>query len=631
MSCSGCTYQDNCRKIKKFHNSQTLFITLFFLFYPNTSYSQFEIGNGIKHCLQAFSVQKKEVASRVERIIKSSAKGDMNKIWEEIPFKLWPNVAQQIFSETDKTSDDHKLLIAQVIVESLQEKLQKQSNEGTERLNLKNIGLIYEVLFNRVIFDFSTLKWRQENKNKNNLRGKVVSIKNQIYGLFEQYPQYIPIKVLRKLARGVTYPNPIYTKNEKINHIRILSFSEKKVLKDVLTIQILGGGINDFNPEVRKDAVEFLGQILSKRLGLFDRGLLNILTQKPLNYLLPLVPLVSAYAFIPKELFFILDTLLVVTVVTIAWPVIDFLSDSSKTSDIRWHISEQLYKAAYDPDIEVRKSAFQSIGQMKTIYPFLIDALIEAIAFSSEDKVKKQALNSLRDSLEKIGWAYFLSGFIYEERKKENVINSIVAPLYKDYDNRNEYRSIILDFLERKKRNIQPKEYRSVQDKKAEELEAELKRYKEKNIKTIRKSSKNNEPPPFDSWFEVEVFLELHKNGYIVLPQFPFQKGNASDSFYYIDLVVLDSQNPKNRLAIECDGPPHNEREQQEEDKEKQRFLESKGWTVQRIKHSEETTPSLPYPSFYSSYSTRTGGKINAETLDRLLEELERNQIKPVK
>lgn len=621
-------YQGNCRKIKKFHNSQILFITLFFLFYPNTSYSQFKIGNGIRYCLQAFSFPKKEVASRVERIKKSSSKEDISKIWEETSFKLRPNVAQQVFSKADKILDDDKLTIAQVIVKSLEDQFQEQSNEETEELDRKKISLIYEVLFNRVIFDFSSIKWRQENKNNEHLTRKAKETKDKIYKLFKNYPQYIPIKVLRRLARGVTEPD--YKEDEKKKHIFILrKFSQKNTLKDTLTIQRLGEGLNDSHSKVRKETSEALGEILGKKLGISDHGLLKILTQKPFNFLLPLV---SAYAFTPSELSFILDTLILTTVV--AWPLSDVLSDPSKTSDIRWHISEQLYKAAYDPDIEVRKSAVQSIGQMKTIYPFLIDALIEAIAFDEKDEVKKQALNSLRESLEKIylgKWVYFLSGFRYKERKKANVINYILAPLYGGYDNRNEHRRIILDFLEGRERDIQPKKYLSVQDKKAEELEEELKRYKEKNIKTIRKGSNNNEPPPFGSWFEVEVFLELHKKGYIVLPQFPVQKGNASDSFYYIDLVVLDSKNPKKRLAIECDGPPHNEREQQEEDKEKQKFLESKGWTVQRIKHSEETTPSLPYLSFYSSYSTRKGGKINTETLDRLLEELERNQIKPVK
>ena len=121
--------------------------------------------------------------------------------------------------------------------------------------------------------------------------------------------------------------------------------------------------------------------------------------------------------------------------------------------------------------VEVKKSAVQSIGQMRTVYPFLIDALIDAIAFSSDDEVKKKAVESLRDSLEKIYLAkvYFLSGFRYEERKEENVINHIVKPLYGVYDNRNEYRHIILDFLEKKK--IKPKQYYSVQDKKAKEFE----------------------------------------------------------------------------------------------------------------------------------------------------------------
>ena len=134
-------------------------------------------------------------------------------------------------------------------------------------------------------------------------------------------------------------------------------------------------------------------------------------------------------------------------------------------------------------------------------------------------------------------------------------------------------------------------------------MNREIKKYEEKNIKTHRKGSNNNEPPPFDSWFEVDVFLELHKKGYIVLPQFPVQKENNDSSFYYIDLLVLDSKNPQNKLAVECDGPLHNKLEQQEEDKARQEELKSAGWKVWRIRHSEEKTPSLPGLPFYSSLS----------------------------
>ncbi len=51
-------------------------------------------------------------------------------------------------------------------------------------------------------------------------------------------------------------------------------------------------------------------------------------------------------------------------------------------------------------------------------------------------------------------------------------------------------------------------------------------------------------PEPFDSWFEVDVFLWMHGRGYRVIPQF-----EVAD--YHIDLVV---EGMHGRLAVECDG-----------------------------------------------------------------------------
>lgn len=520
------------------------------------------------------------------------------------------SLAKSLKELREKVSDEDKLFMAQVIMESLQNQLTNSNpNKRVDVLKSKEIGQIYEILFEQVIVHFSTIKWRRENKNNNDLIKKAKETKDKVYKLFEDHLQYIPVNTLRRLAGEVKNPN--YTKNEKIAHIRILKkFSDRKTLKDTLTVQQLGEGLTDFDFKVRQNTAETLGQILGKRMGVFnDNVLLNILTQKPLSYLLPLF---IAYSLTPNDLHIIVD-MLVVSAVAIGLPLWHFFSDPSQTRDIRWHISEQLYKAVYDPEKKVRQSAVKSIGQMKHIYPFLIDALIETLAFSSSDEVKEEALKSLRDSLEKLylaKWAYFLSGFRYRERKEENVINHIVKPLYGVYDKKNEHRRIILDYLEEKKRK--PKKYYSVQDKKAKELEREIKKYEEKNIKTIREDSNNNVPAPFDSWFEVKVFLKLHKEGYIVLPQFPVQKDNNESAFYYIDLVILDSKNPQNKVAIECDGDGfHSGENKKIEDSQRQNKLKEQGWrNFLRIKSTD----------FFSNQS-----------LDSLWKELKEMNIKPVK
>ena len=87
---------------------------------------------------------------------------------------------------------------------------------------------------------------------------------------------------------------------------------------------------------------------------------------------------------------------------------------------------------------------------------------------------------------------------------------------------------------------------------------------------------------------------------------------------------ICCSLNPKKRLAIECDGPPHGNPGQQKKDKEKQRVLENEGWTVWRIKHSQEENSLLPYPPFYSYPNWKKGKERNPRALDELWEELKR-------
>ncbi len=80
-------------------------------------------------------------------------------------------------------------------------------------------------------------------------------------------------------------------------------------------------------------------------------------------------------------------------------------------------------------------------------------------------------------------------------------------------------------------------------------------------------------PPPFDSWFEVDVYLRLTARGYRVLPQ--YKAGHHS-----IDLVVEG----KSRLAIECDGDRWHGPDKFDEDMARQRQLERAGWRFWRVR-----------------------------------------------
>jgi hypothetical protein len=81
-------------------------------------------------------------------------------------------------------------------------------------------------------------------------------------------------------------------------------------------------------------------------------------------------------------------------------------------------------------------------------------------------------------------------------------------------------------------------------------------------------------PPPFDSWFEVDVFLKISDRGYRVIPQFEV-------AGYSIDLVV---DGMKGRLGVECDGDQWHGPDRYEADMARQRVLERCGWTIERLR-----------------------------------------------
>lgn len=89
---------------------------------------------------------------------------------------------------------------------------------------------------------------------------------------------------------------------------------------------------------------------------------------------------------------------------------------------------------------------------------------------------------------------------------------------------------------------------------------------------------KEIEPPcGFDSWFEVDVAIEIITKGYRITPQYEVAGRR-------IDIVV---EGGKSRLAVECDGDYyHSTAEQQEYDICRQRQLERCGWDFFRIRSS---------------------------------------------
>jgi very-short-patch-repair endonuclease len=85
-----------------------------------------------------------------------------------------------------------------------------------------------------------------------------------------------------------------------------------------------------------------------------------------------------------------------------------------------------------------------------------------------------------------------------------------------------------------------------------------------------------NPPRPFESWFEVDVALELLRRGFIVLAQHDVAGKR-------IDLVV---EGGRARLAVECDGDTWHGPDRYEADMQRQRQLERCGWEFFRVRES---------------------------------------------
>ena len=83
-------------------------------------------------------------------------------------------------------------------------------------------------------------------------------------------------------------------------------------------------------------------------------------------------------------------------------------------------------------------------------------------------------------------------------------------------------------------------------------------------------------PKPFDSWFELDVYLDIVGRGYRVLPQYEVNG-------YSIDLVV---EGMKGKLAVECDGDYWHGPDAYNADLHRQQTLERAGWTFWRVRGS---------------------------------------------
>ncbi len=85
-----------------------------------------------------------------------------------------------------------------------------------------------------------------------------------------------------------------------------------------------------------------------------------------------------------------------------------------------------------------------------------------------------------------------------------------------------------------------------------------------------------NPPAPFESWFELDVALEIARRGFNVIPQYKVATKR-------IDLVI---EGGNARLAVECDGDAWHGPDEYEADMFRQRQLERCGWEFFRVRQS---------------------------------------------
>jgi len=84
-------------------------------------------------------------------------------------------------------------------------------------------------------------------------------------------------------------------------------------------------------------------------------------------------------------------------------------------------------------------------------------------------------------------------------------------------------------------------------------------------------------PRPFESWFELDVFLFLDGLGFEAQPQRKVGR-------YRVDLLLPELVPP---LVIECDGDGYHTGERADRDRDRERQLQAQGYQVLRVKSSD--------------------------------------------
>jgi len=122
---------------------------------------------------------------------------------------------------------------------------------------------------------------------------------------------------------------------------------------------------------------------------------------------------------------------------------------------------------------------------------------------------------------------------------------------------------------------------------------------------------RGSQPAPFDSWFEVDVALEISVCGFHVIPQFPIADKR-------VDLVV---EGRRSRLGIECYGDEWHGADVYDQDMDRQRKIERAGlkiWTIREyVYYANRSTALEPLWSLLSDLRIYGAGEGQLAEHDR--------------
>ena len=416
-------------------------------------------------------------------------------------------------------------------------------------------------------------------------------------------------KILHNLAQTLRVGS--FQTEEKI---KVLDLLEKANPRDILTVQWMADGLRDRERQVVIQTAKALGVILKTKL-LADRMMI-----------------VVARGFIPRSI-----------VADVVWDLkLDTAFKLTRALSF-WQdheVRSELIKALIKIDAWYPGVSFEIMNSLSdTRWSYLLDEnnpeMIETMgAFFESAFSPKNRLKFFAASLP----FYWIIPREFRPSKQKKQLASRLGIM--SFDRQSEIRQIAYESL--KKLPVSPRELYPLQSDYAHWFKRNKELLKAGTNTNYRGWAKQPRlrfiPYPFDSRFELDMFLALNEKGYVVLPQFlaPFE---GSQNFR-ADFLIVDAKDPNKHLVVECDGPHHNDPHRQELDTQRQKEWEDQGFKFWRVASLPD--PDQPQKSYFYEPSREGGApsgrlpawpdrEIHKDSLDRLFKLLEMNGIRPAR